>query len=258
MGQLRRTDGGLATELQRHGLPKNTPVDAWVLQHPDRVLAAQSAFVDAGAQILLTATFRVLPSLQPDWERVIDEAARIAREAAGAKAQVWGSIGPTGQAWALMGPQERQTAGEDWAQVAQRLNPRVDGLVLETFADPIEAGAALYAVRVEVGETPIVVSLTPQADGTLLGGREPGPALAALQAAGASAVGFNCGVGPDGVVRAVERCSQRDLWLRPAGDSQDPDALATALATHVSRCAVIGGCCGATPVAITALGAICA
>ena len=256
MGQLMRCDGGLATELQRQGLPQHTPIDEWVLHHPDRVLAAQRAFVDAGAQILLTATFRALPSLQPAWEAVIDSAVRIARDAAGTRAEVWGSIGPSGRAWSGLKSAARLRTTEDWGQMARSLAPQVDGLILETFLDPIEAGAALYAVRVEAPHTPVVVSLSPREDGSLLGGQEPGPALAALHAAGATALGFNCGLGPEGVLRAAARCSQTNLWLRPAGDPDNPQALATALSAYVSRCAVIGGCCRAGPDAISALEAL--
>lgn len=254
MGQLKRSDGGLATTLQRLGLPPHTPVDDWVLTKPETVEGAQRRFVDAGAQVLLTATFRALPGVTDQWRAVIDGAVDIALRAADGRAEVWGSIGPSGKDWSTLNGPERQALAEGWALVAQRMAPRVSGLVLETFTDPREAGDALFAVRSAAPDCQVVVSLTPRPDGRLFDGSEPGPVLAALKASGADYLGFNCGQGPDGVLAAVERCTHRDLWVRPAGTADDPRSLATRLAPWLRRCAVIGGCCGADPHAIHALG----
>ena len=42
----RLADGGLATTLQRHGLPPYTPVNAWIRDRPEAVVAVHRAFVE--------------------------------------------------------------------------------------------------------------------------------------------------------------------------------------------------------------------
>lgn len=235
------TDGGLATTLQARGLPPFTPVDGWLLERPDEVARAHRAFADAGAACVLTGTFRTLPSLGPDWERVAD---RAVEAAAAAGVDVWGSIGPAST------PARRWRPGEDpgWGALAARLAPHVRGLVLETFVDPEEALAALGAAR---DLAPTVALLTVRGDGHLFGGAPAGPALRRLLAAGAVAVGVGCG-GPEGARRALERWDGPPPWVRPGCDGDEAAWLSVAVEL-APRAAAIGGCCGVSPALLGAL-----
>jgi 5-methyltetrahydrofolate--homocysteine methyltransferase len=106
---------------------------------------------------------------------------------------------------------------------------------------------------------------------TMMGVR-PGDAVAHLAAAGADAAGANCGRGPEEMeIIAAEMVQSRagDLLLvaqsnaglpQVVGDHFEYDATAGDLAAHATRLAdlgidLVGGCCGSTPVHITAMDA---
>jgi 5-methyltetrahydrofolate--homocysteine methyltransferase len=104
---------------------------------------------------------------------------------------------------------------------------------------------------------------------TMMGVR-PGDAVAHLAAAGADAVGANCGRGPEEMeIIAAEMVQVRpgDLLLiaqsnaglpHVVGDHFEYDATPGDLAAHATRLAelgidLVGGCCGSTPAHITAM-----
>src|SRR2546421_9291705 len=57
-GRVLLMDGAMGTELQRRGLADNEPPELWNLTHPERVRAIHRAYVEAGAEVLLTNTFQ--------------------------------------------------------------------------------------------------------------------------------------------------------------------------------------------------------
>src|SRR5256885_16368261 len=50
-------DGAMGTQLMIAGLEQGNCGEAWNLTHPERVLAIQRRYVDAGSDCLLTNTF---------------------------------------------------------------------------------------------------------------------------------------------------------------------------------------------------------
>ena len=50
-------DGAMGTQLMIAGLEQGNSGEAWNLTHPDRVLAIQRRYVEAGSDCLLTNTF---------------------------------------------------------------------------------------------------------------------------------------------------------------------------------------------------------
>lgn len=224
-------DGGLATALQARGLPPFQPVEPWLLSRPHEVEAAQAAFVDAGARVLLTATF-CTRAPDPGWTELADRAVAIARQGAAGRAHVWGAIGPV---------------GGDVAALARRLTELgAEGIVLETFTDASACEQAVRAARCGAWHVPIVASLCPRDDGRLWDGGDPVPALGRLLAAGATVVGFNCGTGPGSIEAAIDRCDavHAPLWAKPSRGGADDDALLAALVRLSRRCRYVGGCCG--------------
>jgi homocysteine S-methyltransferase len=233
----RLLDGGTATALRAVGLPGGEPVEPWVLDHPAAVGAVHAAFVSAGSSIVLASTFRALPALTENWERIATQAAAIAR-ASGAS-EVWASIGPrsTFSAPWVSGP-------GGWAELTKLLDPWVDGFALETFVRPAEALAALDEVRGATGK-PVCVSLVPSERGGAWTGEAWPPVARRLRGAGADVLGFNC-ASPAAIARAVCAC-EGPLWAKPSRDATpDPDwAIAAAeIARHVDY---LGGCCGVSP-----------
>ena len=228
MDPLILLDGGLATALQAVGLPPFTPVEPWLVAHPDRIRAAHTAFRGAGSAVLLTATFRCLPSERPDWRSLVDVAIPLARSAADG-ADVWLSLGP----------------GEGHAEVVTHVlagGESIDGLCLETFVDSAEALRTLKSVR-SVYEGAVVVSLVPGPDGQPLGGGDFTEAALQLVGAGATGVGVNCASGPACIAAVTRIPDGVPVWAKPSGDALQAEAFRM-LAPRVRW---LGGCCGTSP-----------
>ena len=97
------TDGAWGTELQARGLASGDFPDAWNLTHPERVEEVARAYVAAGSQVILTNTFganrpRLGAHALADRVAEINRAGvEISRRAAGGRAKVFASIGPSGK-----------------------------------------------------------------------------------------------------------------------------------------------------------------
>ena len=61
-GRVLLMDGAMGTELQRAGLKPGECGEMWNITHPERVRAIHQAYVDAGAEVLLTNTFQANPA----------------------------------------------------------------------------------------------------------------------------------------------------------------------------------------------------
>jgi len=96
-------DGAWGTQLQAHGLTLGELPDAWNLIFPERVKEVALAYVEAGSQIILTNTFganriRLAEYGLADKVAQLNRAGvQISSQAAGSRALVFGSIGPTGK-----------------------------------------------------------------------------------------------------------------------------------------------------------------
>src|SRR5437667_5111296 len=159
-------DGAMGTMLYAKGVFINKSFDALNISQPDLVAEVHQDYVRAGADIIETNTFGAnrikLGSfgLADKLHSINAEGARIARHAAGDHAFVAGSIGPLGiriEPWGKTGVDE---AREYFREQAQALIEGGAGLiVLETFRDVNEIGAAIDAVR-SVSDFPIVAQMT--------------------------------------------------------------------------------------------------
>ena len=61
-GRVLLMDGAMGTELQKAGLQPGECGELWNLTHPEKVRAIHRAYVDAGAEVLLTNTFQANPA----------------------------------------------------------------------------------------------------------------------------------------------------------------------------------------------------
>lgn len=269
--RARVADGAWGTELSRRGLPPGTAPEAWNLSHPDEVREVGSAYVEAGAGIILTNTFGgssfklEKASLAGQVAEVNREGARISKRAAGTRALVFASIGPTGELLDPLGDLAESDAVAAFAEQAGALAAGgVDGFVIESFSDLAEAKAALRAVR-EVSKLPVVVSLTFAKDArgfATMMGVTPEEAARELEAAGADAVGANCGIGSAQAVeitRLMKAATALPIWIKPNAGlpklvggktvfPESPEEFAANLREAVNAGAsIVGGCCGSTP-----------
>jgi 5-methyltetrahydrofolate--homocysteine methyltransferase len=273
-------DGGMGTLLQDAGLEDGAPGELWNLENPGAVRDAHAAYADAGARILTTNTFggtRPRLDMHGLGDRLAEvnrNAARIARSVADERGLlVAGDLGPTGELLAPLGTMTSEEAQSLFAeQLAALVEGGVDLVLIETLSDLGEADAALAAARQVAPDLPVIVTMSFDTNLRTMMGVRPADAVTHLAAAGADAVGANCGRGPEEMeVIAAQLAGARpvDLLLvaqsnaglpQVVGDHFEYDATPDDLAAHATRLAelgidLVGGCCGSTPAHIAAMGA---
>jgi 5-methyltetrahydrofolate--homocysteine methyltransferase len=269
------TDGAWGTQMQARGLSSGACPDEWNLSHADDVEEVPRSYVQAGSHIVLTNTFRAnrvaLASYDlADKAQDINRAGvEISRRAAGDRAKVFASIGPSGKMLFAgeISPEDLQAA---FAEQARTLaDSGADGIVIETMAELAEAKLAVAAAR-ETG-LPVVACMVydsgQQLDRTMMG-VTPEQAAQELTQAGADVIGANCGQGIAGYVeicRRLRAATDRPLWIKAnAGTPRmvdgeviyeaTPDEFASHGPALVEAGAqFIGGCCGTGPEFIQAL-----
>jgi 5-methyltetrahydrofolate--homocysteine methyltransferase len=274
-------DGGMGTLLQDAGLEDGAPGELWNLENRDAVRTAHAAYAEAGARLLTTNTFGgTRPRLEMHGlgDRVGEvnrTAAQIARSVADERGLlVAGDLGPTGELLAPLGALTREDAQELFAeQLIGLVEGGIDLVLVETLSDLGEAEAALAAAREVAPGLPVAVTMSFDTNLRTMMGVRPAEAVAHLTAAGADAVGANCGRGPaemELIAAELVRARTGDLLLiaqsnaglpQVVGDHFEYDATPDDLAAHASRLAelgidLIGGCCGSTPAHIAAMDAI--
>ncbi len=263
-------DGAYGTALAAHaggGL-----VEQLCLSEPRRVEALHVGYIRAGADIVQTNSYAAnrvqlaVYGLEGQTHAINLQAAKIARrarETAGQKVLVAGSLGPLGvtAGGALrISPDEMRAAYEE--QVAALLAGGVDLFLIETQSDPIEAAAALGAVR-RACELPAILNFSfAEGDRTLSGYSvaEVVRGLVDAQVDSPDLIGVNCGLGPSHTLRILRRLHRAGLRgpfavapnagppMRVGGHIDylgTPEKFAGLLPELVALGArMVGGCCG--------------
>lgn len=270
------TDGSWGTQIMKRGLRPGDSPDAWNLTHPDRVEEVARAYVEAGSRVILTNTFGanrfVLGKFGLD-DRVLEINAKgveISKRAAGNRALVFASMGPSGKLLATRNvtEDELRRAFEEQALAIAQAGP--DAIVVETMMDLAEARIAAVAA-VGTG-LPVIACLVFDAgkarDRTMMG-NTPEQAVEALSNAGVSGVGANCGQGIEGFIPICARmrsATDLPLWMKAnAGlpervDGQTvyrttPEEFASFIPALVASGAnFVGGCCGTDERFVRAVG----
>jgi len=268
-------DGATGTNYQTMGLPLGTAPEEWLFEAPERVVELHRAFVDAGSDLILTDTFGGTPlrlqhtSLAGRVRDVNVRAAELAREAAGGRVLVAGSMGPTGHLFEPLGPLTKRECVENYeAQAAALAEGGVDALVLETFFALDEALSAIEGTR-RATDLPLVVSFSFDQGTRTMMGHSPTHVAEAILPLGVAAIGANCGksLADADVVAAelVDLAGDVPVWIKPnagvpkiVGDEVVYEAGPTTLAAHVRRhveqgARIGGGCCGSTPEHVAAI-----
>ena len=265
-------DGGMGSLIQQAGLSQIHDVpDLLNLTHADDICTLQRGYVEAGSDCIATNTFNSNRLKLANHDASVDElyaaAAQIARDA-GARL-VAGDIGPTGSLLAPLGELSFEEAYDIFAEQAHATRAAgCDLIFLETFADLLEAKAALLAC-LDNTPLPVFVTMTFGEDGRTFMGTTPAVAAATLSALGASAVGINCSLGPSEITPLVTQMApyaRCPLMVQPnaglpriAEDGStvydvDPARFAQAMGAILEAGArIVGGCCGTTPAHIAAL-----
>ncbi len=279
-------DGGLSTALELLGhRPSGLLWTAQlVIERPEVVVAAHRSFVDAGADVVITASYQasidgfVRAGLdRATARRALAGTTELARRAGAAK--VAASVGPFG---AVLGDGSEYSGryAASWDEVRSFHRERLavlvesgpDLLAVETIPSRVEAEIVVDELA-RVGGPPAWLSFTCADAERTWAGDELGAAVAAVAGSPALfAVGVNCTapvhVAP--LLRAARTASDLPLIAYPnhgrewdAGHDRwhGPDGatgaeLADRVAEwHAAGAGLVGGCCGVGPDGIAALAA---
>ncbi|MBM3121648.1 MAG: methionine synthase [Chloroflexi bacterium] len=274
-------DGGMGTMLMELGLQFGASPELWNVEHPDRVRRVHHGYLQAGSRVILTNTFgcnRLRLGLHNLQERVVEfntAAAKLVREEvgqAGGRAVVAGDIGPSGGILAPLGELEPAEATAAFAEQARGLIAgEVDVIWIETLSSLEEMRAAIDGVRQASADIPIVATMTFDTRGRTMMGVTPEQAVHELSAWGVSALGANCGNGPDEILSVIEtmRAAAPQAVLVAKANAgvpklekgravygAGPEEMAVyAAAAADAGARVIGACCGSTPRHLEAMAA---
>ncbi|HNX96983.1 MAG TPA: homocysteine S-methyltransferase family protein, partial [Candidatus Aminicenantes bacterium] len=219
-------DGACGTSIQKmklsdadFGGEKRAGCNDWlVIQKPEAIRAVHESFLEAGCDVIETATFRTNRITMAEYDladRVDDinrAAARLARECADARQLpdkprfVAGSIGPSGQLPSSSDPELSAVPFAELVDVfRQQALGLIDGgcdlIVVETMQDVLEVKAAVIGVQRAFSEAgqrlPLQVQVTLDPSGRTLLGADIGTALATLEHMAVDVIGINCSTGPE-------------------------------------------------------------
>ncbi len=163
-------DGGMGKELRRIGAPFRQP--EWsalaLMESPDHVVQAHRNFIEAGAEVITTNNYAVVPFHLEDevfdarGRELIDLAGRLAREAAATAdrtVRIAGSMPP------LFGSYEpdrfdAQAAAPLYAMLASALEPHVDLWIAETLSTCAEVDTIVAAIERVDRDRPIWIGFS--------------------------------------------------------------------------------------------------
>lgn len=270
------SDGAMGTQLQLAGLPPGGCGEAWNLDQPERVLAIQRAYVDAGSDCLITNTFggsRIMLERHDEEGRTSEinrGGARIARKAFGTReGYVLGDIGPFGGLLEPYGDITADRVEKAFLEQAEALvSGGVDAIIVETQTSLDELGIAIRAARA-VNARVVIGSM---AFDRLHEGREvrtmmgtsPEQAAEFMAEAGCDILALNCGTGIDmrlatDIARHYRSVSGLPIMAQPNAGlpvlenlkvvyKETPDEMAEGMLALIDAgVRIVGGCCGSTP-----------
>ncbi len=268
-------DGAWGTQMQARGLPLGACGEGWNLDEPAKVEEVARAYVEAGSRVILTNTFcgnRIMlerHGLAGRAEAINRAGAALSKRAAGDRAFVFGSMGPTGK-MVMTGDISEEELEEVFGEQAAALAAGgADGIVVETMSALDEFQCAVRAAK-QTG-LPVtgcmVFDSGAELDRTMMGVTPEQQAAAAVEA-GADIVGANCGQGIEGYIPLAARLKAAcdlPVWIKPnAGLPEMVDGKPVYRMTPATFAAetkrlieagadLVGGCCGTTPEFIRAV-----
>jgi 5-methyltetrahydrofolate--homocysteine methyltransferase len=269
-------DGAMGTQLMLAGLEQGGCGEAWNLTHPDKVLAIQRRYADAGSNCILTNTFggsRIMLNRHGNSGKVAEinkAAVEIARRAfAGRGGFVIGDIGPFGGLLQPYGDFTEEQVREAFEEQAKALvDAGADAIIIETQTSLEELGLGLKAARAAkapciIGSMAYDVTRDGATFRTMMG-IDPERAAEFMEENGANIVALNCGTGMD-----MERAREAVLRYRKVTDlpvmvqpnaglpklvnmkvvyDETPEQMVRGVEPLLEAGAnIVGACCGSTP-----------
>ena len=280
-------DGGMGSLIQEYGI-KGANNDMLSIEHPEVILDIHRRYVKAGVDVLTTNTFSSQRVSQHEYhqeERIVEmnrAAVRLARQAAdeavGRKVFVLGDVGPTSKMLSMSDdvndPAARAITFDELEaayqeQIGALVEEGVDGILIETIFDTLNAKAALSAFEkvkcvkcaAEEAIPEVLLSMTvSDASGRTLSGQTVEAFVTSVLHAHPLCLGLNCGLGADGMVPYLRQMSSAapcfvschpnaGLPNQFGGYDDTPEDMVRQMQPYFDEQLVnmVGGCCGTTP-----------
>jgi len=262
-------DGAMGTQLAKAGLEMGGQNN---VSHPDEVLSVHKRYAEIGCDILITNTLTMnrvyveTHGVDVDVREVNLAGARLARAAAKPEQRVFGNISSTGHMLEPYGNYTEQQFYDTFKEQAGYLaEGGVDGFIVETMLDLREALCAVRACKA-VSDLPVIASLSFQTidnGGRTIMGNSAGEIAKAMDGAGVTAVGANCGdLDPHQtaeIVSIMRETTALPLLAQPnagkpklVGGQTTFDMTPEEFAKGIGECIrsganLVGGCCGTSP-----------
>ena len=260
-------DGAMGTEIYRRHVYLNRNFEELSISEPVLIRQIHQDYVDAGADVLTTNSYGANREALARFgfaERtaaINKAAAELARGVAqNAKRQVFvaGSVGPV-SAPGITRARRIELLDE---QITALAGDGVDCLIFETLPTRTLAEDAVTALQAAGVELPFIVSFAVNEQGESSVGEPVERLLLPFASLAPAAWGLNCGLGPDGLLGAVERAvrhTHTPIIVQPnAGLPKEVDNRRITLCspeyltTYAKRYLKlgtrgVGGCCGTTP-----------
>ncbi len=270
-------DGATGTELERRGIDTRTPI--WsamaLLDSPQLVEQVHRDYLDAGAEVIITNTFRThcrnleKIGMGAEAARLTGLAVAIAQKAvraSGRHAFVAGSMAPLEDSYSAHAlPREVYLA--EHSEMARNLAAAgVDLLLVETISTIREAEAAAQAAHAT--GLPYGVSFICKADGHMFSGESLTDAVKAVEKHSPNFPGINCSAAPTlhNALAQLRAATQLPIsvYANPSETEDyihwgESEAAAPAVyAQYAQRwldagAHLVGGCCGTGPEHIAAI-----
>lgn len=257
-------DGSMGALLSGMGVQAACP-DLVGLEQPEIIRGVHKAYLDAGANIVITDTFGSSPAklgkhgLRDKVAQIAAKAVENARAEAGETGYVALDVGPTGEMLYPMGTLSTEKAIAGYREEI-RAGKNADFALMETMTDIAEGRAGMLAA-VEEG-MPFAASFSFEASGRTMTGGTPECAAIIAKALGAFAVGMNCSGGPDLMVGPLKKMRSvvnlpvivqpnAGLPVMESGKTTYPFGperfLSEVKPILEEGASIVGGCCGTTP-----------
>jgi len=271
-------DGATGTNLFSKGLTTGDAPELWNIENTRKIGELHTDFLEAGSQIILTNSFGgsscrlKLHKAEKKVAEINFAAAEIAKECADKFQEtkiVAGSIGPTGELFEPLGLLTYADAVEIFHEQMDALkNGGVNLIWIETISALDELKAALDAAN-RTG-LPTCCTLSFDTHGSTMMGIDSENFVQFCEDRKLSFYGANCGVGPSEMVETVlqiKKCQKIDTPIIAKGNcgiphyqegkiiySGTPEVMSDyALLALKAGARIIGGCCGTTPLHISAM-----
>ncbi|CAM3247176.1 homocysteine S-methyltransferase family protein [Vagococcus fessus] len=260
-------DGGKGTEILKRGYV-TYPLDKASVDSPNVVKEVHQLYIDSGADVLTTNTFRLTSfSEKYEMERVISADYQILKEISAPYIAL--SIGPGDADFSKLNTIEKKELSKRYKWQAELGDSHdIDLILLETVCNFSEAVMAVNEIKA-VTQIPLAVTCTLTDMGQLISGEEFSQFIVKCEELGVSAVGLNCLPIDEDLscyIKTALKETSLPLIIQPnisipsqavedmvysVKEQEFLDAMEDIL--NYEQIKLVGGCCGTTPELISKL-----